>query len=341
MDKDNATHISVVLPASEIARRYEDEIEKELSAVTQRMPSNSDDGSFVRLPLPQLVGVLATQDPWAEQYAVWTERACTRVGILFKLARTTPEDLSNTLNILNQDSTVHGIMVYYPIENPEQDRKIQESIPPEKDVEGLCSIFNYNLYHNIRYLDNDYGKKCLLPCTALAVVKVLEYLNVYNPLLLSPYKLRGRVIGVINRSETVGKPLAAMLANDGAKVFSIDRDNIDLYYRDPYLLDDKGETFLKVTRFSDSSCLESLALVLPLCDVIITGVPVETYKVPIHLLKEGVVAINFSSTNNFPSEIQKKASLYVSSVGKVTVAMLLRNLLRLYCNKYSDLLSDS
>lgn len=45
--------------------------------------------------------------------------------------------------------------------------------------------------------------------------------------------------------------------------------------------------------------------------------------------QEGVIAINFSSYKNFSDDIKAKASIYVPSVGKVTIAMLIRNLLRL------------
>lgn len=48
---------------------------------------------------------------------------------------------------------------------------------------------------------------------------------------------------------------------------------------------------------------------------------------------DGVVAINFACAKNFGDEIKEKASLYVPTIGKVTTAMLQRNLLRLY--KYS------
>jgi methylenetetrahydrofolate dehydrogenase (NAD+) len=70
--------------------------------------------------------------------------------------------------------------------------------------------------------------------------------------------------------------------------------------------------------------------VLPISDLVIAGVPTKQYKIPTALLKEGVIAINFSTFPNFADDIQSKASLFVPSVGKVTVAMLERNLLRLY-----------
>ena len=74
--------------------------------------------------------------------------------------------------------------------------------------------------------------KSILPCTPLAIVKVLEHIGVYNKMLEYGDRARGKVITVINRSvfrifltnrsEVVGRPLAALLANDGARVLSID-----------------------------------------------------------------------------------------------------------------------
>ncbi len=64
--------------------------------------------------------------------------------------------------------------------------------------------------------------KSVLPCTPLAIVKALEYVGVYNKLLKYGDRARGKVVTIINRSEVVGRPLAALLANDGARVFSVD-----------------------------------------------------------------------------------------------------------------------
>ena len=65
-------------------------------------------------------------------------------------------------------------------------------------------------------------------------------------------------------------------------------------------------------------------------DVVITGVPNENYKLKSDGLKEGVVLVNFSTFMNIGADCQEKASIYVPSVGKVTIAMLQRNLGRLY-----------
>lgn len=118
---------------------------------------------------------------------------------------------------------------------------------------------------------------------------------------------------IINRSEIAGQPLAALLAKEGADVYSVDENNVQKFTKN-----DVVDTDLKYTE------------VVPKSDIVITGVPDMNYKLPTQLLKPGVVAINFSTHANFESDITSKASYFVPSVGKVTVAMLKENLLKLY-----------
>lgn len=64
-----------------------------------------------------------------------------------------------------------------------------------------------------------------------------------------------------------------------------------------------------------TECTKTLNEVLPLSDAVITGVPTPNYKLDVSLLKEGVVAVNFSSFPNIDKEeVLKKASLFVPSV---------------------------
>ena len=98
------------------------------------------------------------------------------------------------------------------------DDYIRDSIAKEKDVEGLSHLYRYNLYHNIRFLDTAKTLKCILPCTPLAVVKMLEALHVYRPGHHGMgERLQGKTVTIGNRSEIGGRPLAARLANDGAR----------------------------------------------------------------------------------------------------------------------------
>lgn len=151
----------------------------------------------------------------------------------------------------------------------------------------------------------------------------MEHLRVYNSILTYGNRLHGKTVTLINRSEVVGRPLAALLANDGARVYSVDINGIQEYHRGP------GITF---KRHIVTDVTISLNEALGASDVVISGVPVKDYKVSTGELKEGVVAINFSEFKNFNEDIRERASLYVPSVGKVTIRMLQRNLVRLHQN---------
>lgn len=200
----------------------------------------------------------------------------------------------------------------------------------EKDVEGLSHKFVFNMYQNIRFLDPPTNSlKSILPCTPLAVVKVLEFLHVYNSVLPYGNRLFGKTITVINRSEVVGRPLAALLANDGAKVYSVDLDGVQIFTRGKGIKNHKHESHIQ-SDWTVDDCL-------PLSDVVISGVPGDSYKVNVDLIRDGAVCINFSSEKNFDGPaVKEKASIYVPAIGKVTIAVLLRNLLRLVHNQQEN-----
>ncbi|KXN72991.1 NAD(P)-binding protein [Conidiobolus coronatus NRRL 28638] len=292
--------------SSTIAVKYRDEIKNTINSKNIR---------------PKLVSFLANEDPAAQMYANWTAKTCAESGIEFECRKVDKKDLEDKIVEANEDNNIHGIMVYYPVYGDRQDQYLQSVVSEKKDVEGLCHKYVYNMYHNVRFLDDENTKKCIIPCTPLAVVKILEAVGVYNTVLPYGNRLHGKTIAVINRSEVVGRPLAALLANDGARVFSVDINDI---------LEFNRGAGLKMSKHQVSETDYKLEDILPKCDVVITGVPTPNYQVNTELLKEGVVAINFSSHKNFAPDIKERASIYVPSIGKVTIAMLERNLLRLY-----------
>ncbi|ORZ33985.1 hypothetical protein BCR44DRAFT_37290 [Catenaria anguillulae PL171] len=299
--------------AQGIAQRFSDEVRADIASITAT-PS---------APRPTLVAFLANTDPAARTYADWTAKACSDVGVHFDLRVVERTHLEDHIMDANKDPAVHGTMVYYPVFGAGQDQYLQNIVSPAKDVEGLCHTYRYNMYHNVRFLDPPTNaEKCIIPCTPLAVVKVLEHLHVYNPMLPYGGRLYGKTIAVVNRSEVVGRPLAALLANDGARVLSIDVGDVLEFHRGPGL--QHQQHVVVETSLSAKDALK-------LADVVITGVPSPSYKAPVDVLKNGVVAINFSSEKNFDAPaIKQRASLYVPTVGKVTIAMLQRNLVRLY-----------
>jgi methylenetetrahydrofolate dehydrogenase (NAD+) len=248
---------------------------------------------------------------------------CPSSGFLFDLRKVDKEEIEEAILAANIDPTVHGILVYYPIfpATSRQDQYIQQLVSLEKDVEGLSHTYIFNMYQNIRFFDPPTNtQKSILPCTPLAVVKVLEYLQIYNSILPYGNRLFGKTISVINRSEVVGRPLAALLANDGAKVYSVDLDGVQLFTRGQGIKKPRHEVHVQAG-WTSADCL-------PLSDVVISGVPGDKFKVDMDLVRDGAVCINFSSEKNFDGPVVKeKASIYVPSIGKVTIAVLLRNLL--------------
>lgn len=207
--------------------------------------------------------------------------------MIYRLAEVDREELENRLVEANNDRAIDGIIVYYPIFNNRQDQYLQQIPDITKDVEGLSHKYIFKLYHNERYLDQSQTQKCILPCTPLAIVKILDYLGTYNNILPFGNRLFGRTVTVVNRSETVGRPLAAMLANDGALVYSIDVTGIQQFSR--------GEGIKKKMHEVIERDNMDLADCLKVSDVVISGVPGEAFALPTAHLKEGAVCVNFST----------------------------------------------
>ena len=239
-----------------------------------------------------------------------------------------------------------GIIIYYPVFGTSQDQYLQQLVDVSKDVEGLSHRYIFNMYQNIRYLDDARLQKSVLPCTPLAVIKILEYIRIYNTILPYGNRLFGHTITVINRSEVVGRPLAALLANDGACVYSVDVKDVQQFTRGEGIKRSRHEVMEK-PGWTLKDCL-------PLSDVVISGVPGPDYKVPVGLLREGAACINFSSEKvssclcerkngaqvppqNFDAAVKERASIYVPAIGKVTIVVLLRNILVSYLDGFYTL----
>ena len=216
-----------------------------------------------------------------------TSSDSSRSGVMYELREVDREELETLLIEANDDNNVDGVIVYYPIFNGRQDQYLQQIPDIRKDVEGLSHRYIFKLYHNERYLDEGQTQKCILPCTPLAIVKILDHIGVYKTILPFGNRLYGRTITVINRSETVGRPLAAMLANDGASVYSVDVAGVQQFTR--------GEGIKKKMHEVVERPNWTLEQCLALSDVVISGVPGSAFEVSTRQLKEGAVCINFST----------------------------------------------
>ena len=132
-------------------------------------------------------------------------KKCRNVGIKVRNVML-PEDVSyeefyRTLDELNSDPEVHGILMFRPLPKYLDNEKARNYIDPVKDVDG-CSDSSLGSI----FIDKEFG---FAPCTAEAVMETLKYYNV---------DVKGKNVAVIGRSLVVGKPLAMLLMNRNATV---------------------------------------------------------------------------------------------------------------------------
>jgi len=315
----------IKLDAAVIAAPFREEIRKRVQELKQQ-----------GIDAPLLVGLLANRDPAAKKYAEWTGKACQADGLRYELRELDdPLDVETALIDANDDPRVHGIIVYYPIfagasgtlgvlgetfSGQSRDDYLRDTVSFKCDVEGLCHTYRTNLYRNVRFLDYPRNEqKCVLPCTALSVVKILEHCpGVYDRSKPVGKQLEGKTITVVNRSEIVGRPLAAMLANDGATVYSVDINSI-------FLLSGNGQRMHHATGETPETCVRNSS-------VVVTGVPTKDYRLPTDWIQPFTTVVNVASYKNVDEDelLKIPGVVYVPLVGKVTVAMLERNLMRLF-----------
>lgn len=265
----------------------------------------------------RVLGVLASGDTASKVYAEYLVNACEEVGITLDLRSLEPAAARKAVAKANGDPSIQGIFVFYPIFGDERDAVLKASVEPHKDIEGLSPFWMKKLYDDERHIDAGRTKKAILPCTPLAVLKTLEFVGL-APDVDPMQSFEGKRVTIFNRSDLVGKPLAYMLANDGAEVYSFDLTS--------------GQRLVKGQRPRAITRSEALSN----SDIVVTGVPSRAFeKVRGAEILDGAICLNFSFVQNFEDSAKIKAGVYVPRVGPMTIAMCLRNMVRLYEN-YRD-----
>lgn len=154
---------------------------------------------------PKLAIILVGDDKASKVYVRNKNKACEEVGIEFQEhilegEKTTQEDLIKLIQELNQDESVHGILLQSPIPGHLNINEAFRTISPQKDVDG----FN----------PENVGKLCLgqdtfISCTPYGVMKMFEEYGI---------ELEGKRVVIIGRSNIVGKPLIQTCLNKNATV---------------------------------------------------------------------------------------------------------------------------
>ncbi|ABM42297.1 5,10-methylenetetrahydrofolate dehydrogenase (NADP+) / methenyltetrahydrofolate cyclohydrolase [Acidovorax sp. JS42] len=154
---------------------------------------------------PGLAVVLVGDNPASQVYVRNKVKACEDVGfhsVLEKYdASMTEEQLLARVQALNNDPSIHGILVQLPLPKHIDDHKVIEAISPLKDVDG---------FHVASAGALMVGQVGFKACTPYGCMKMLESIGMKD--------LRGKHAVVIGRSNIVGKPMAMMLLAANATV---------------------------------------------------------------------------------------------------------------------------
>ena len=153
---------------------------------------------------PGLAVVLVGDNPASQVYVRNKVKACEDNGLhsvleKYDASMTEPELLAR-VDALNQDPSIHGILVQLPLPEHIDAQKVIEAISPAKDVDGFHIASAGALMT---------GMPGFWPCTPYGCMKMLESIG---------YDLKGKHAVVIGRSNIVGKPMALMLLAKDATV---------------------------------------------------------------------------------------------------------------------------
>jgi methylenetetrahydrofolate dehydrogenase (NADP+)/methenyltetrahydrofolate cyclohydrolase len=153
---------------------------------------------------PGLAVILVGENPASQVYVRNKVKACEDCG-LHSILEKHPASLKeaallNRIDALNQDTSIHGILVQLPLPEHIDAQKVIEAISPAKDVDGFHIASAGALMTGI---------PGFWPCTPYGCMKMLESIG---------YELKGKHAVVIGRSNIVGKPMALMLLQKNATV---------------------------------------------------------------------------------------------------------------------------
>ena len=153
---------------------------------------------------PHLVVIIVGNDAASMTYVKNKKKACEAVGfkstVIELPLETTEGELLDRIQELNDDLTVHGILVQLPLPKHIDEQKVINTISVKKDVDG---------FHPYQVGALVSGLPCLKPCTPSGVIELLKAYNI---------EMTGRHAVIVGRSHIVGKPLIQLLLDENATV---------------------------------------------------------------------------------------------------------------------------
>ncbi|MFS0785673.1 tetrahydrofolate dehydrogenase/cyclohydrolase catalytic domain-containing protein [Shouchella sp. 1P09AA] len=153
---------------------------------------------------PSLATILVGEDPSSATYVRMKGNACRKLGMESRKiempTETTTEELLATIQQLNEDDSVHGILLQHPVPDQIDERAAFDAIAIEKDVDGVTTLgFAQNAFNFAQYPS----------CTPAAIMAMLDHYDL---------PIEGKHAVVVGRSPILGKPVSMMLLNRNATV---------------------------------------------------------------------------------------------------------------------------
>ncbi|MCX8019605.1 MAG: bifunctional methylenetetrahydrofolate dehydrogenase/methenyltetrahydrofolate cyclohydrolase FolD [Chitinophagaceae bacterium] len=150
--------------------------------------------------IPHLAAILVGNHPASETYVAAKVKACEEAGVKSTLIRMEAETsslkLQNTINSLNNDPDIDGILVQLPLPRHINESEIIYSIDPDKDVDG---------FHPVNIGKMVLGDETFFPATPYGILLLLEHFKIQT---------KGKHAVIIGRSNIVGRPLSILLSRN-------------------------------------------------------------------------------------------------------------------------------
>ena len=184
--------MAVIIDGKEVARKTRENLKSKVEDLKKKNI------------FPKLAVIMVGEDPASKIYVRNKSKACEELGIEYEefllKEETTQQELLDLINKLNQDKSIHGILLQSPIPKHLDINEAFRTIAPEKDVDGFNPV-------NVGKLV--LGQETFISCTPFGVIKMLEEYNI---------DIEGKNAVVIGRSNIVGKPMLQCLLNKHATV---------------------------------------------------------------------------------------------------------------------------
>ena len=184
------------------------------AAITDRVTENVNLRKSKGLRVPGLAVVLVGGDPASQIYVQSKRRTCEKVGFTSKAydlpESTSQEDLLILIDQLNEDPTIDGILVQFPLPEGLDETLVIERINPSKDVDGFHPYNVGRLAQRIPLLRS---------CTPRGIISMIEFIGV---------DIRGKHAVVVGASNIVGRPMTLELLLAGCTTTTCHRFTKDL-----------------------------------------------------------------------------------------------------------------